>query len=120
MIIICSCEIGSAAGLSGDIPRAYIGNNSDSEYQFNVLRQWLVDCQSRSHFACNTTISGDVLIDDNYHVPLPSRLIKVGYPGDEMANLRDTRGEKGAYITLSYVWGGPARIPKITSSNIAE
>ena len=79
-----------------------------------------MDCQSRSHFACNTTISGDVLIDDNYHVPLPARLINVGYPGDEMVNLRDTRGEKGAYITLSYVWGRPGRIPKTTSSNIAE
>ena len=120
MIIICSREIGSAAELSGDIPRAYIGNTSDSEYQFNVLRQWLVDCQSRSHFACNTTISGDVLIDDNYHVPLPSRLISVGYPGDKMVYLRNTGGEKGAYITLSYVWGGPGRIPKTTFSNIAE
>jgi hypothetical protein len=60
------------------------------------------------------------LIDDNYHVPLPSRLISVGYPGDKMVYLRDTGGEKGAYITLSYVWGGPGRIPKTTYSNIAE
>ncbi|KAE9374187.1 HET-domain-containing protein, partial [Stipitochalara longipes BDJ] len=50
----------------------------------------------------------------------PSRLINVGYPGDEMVYLRDTKGEKGAYITLSYVWGGPARIPKTTTSNINE
>jgi len=112
--------VGSAAELSGDIPRAYIGNNSDSEYHFNVLRQWLVDCQSKSHFACNTTISGDVLIDDNYQVPLPSRLISVGFPGDEMVYLRETKGENGAYITLSYVRGGSTRIPTTTSDNIVE
>jgi hypothetical protein len=111
---------GSAAELSGDIPRTYIGNSSDSEYHFNVLREWLVSCQSRSHAVCNMTIPGDVVIDDNYRVPLPSRLISVGYPGDEMVYLRDTKGEKGAYITLSYVWGGPGRIPKTTSANIAE
>ena len=94
---------GSAAELSGDIPRTYIGNSSDSEYHFNVLREWLVSCQSRSHAVCNMTIPGDVVIDDNYRVPLPSRLISVGYPGDEMVYLRETKGEKGAYITLSYV-----------------
>src|ERR1700693_1209399 len=37
-----------------------------------------------------------------------------------MVYLRNTGGEKGAYITLSYVWGGPGRIPKTTFSNIAE
>jgi hypothetical protein len=66
------------------------------------------------------TISGDVVIDDNYRVPLPSRLISVGYPDDEMVYLRETKGEKGAYITLSYVWGGPRRIPKTTTANIEE
>jgi hypothetical protein len=85
-----------------------------------VLRQWLVDCQSRSHFACNTTITGDVFIDDNYQVPLPSRLISVGYPGDKFVYLRETKGEKGAYITLSYAWGNPGKIPKTTSANIGE
>jgi hypothetical protein len=111
---------GSAAELSGDIPRTYIGNSSDSEYHFNVLREWLVGCQSRSHAVCNMTMPGDVVIDDNYRVPLPSRLISVGYPGDKMVYLRETKGEKGAYITLSYVWGGPSRIPKTTSANIEQ
>lgn len=111
---------GSAGELSGDIPRTYIGNSLDSEHHFNVLREWLVGWQSRSHAVCNVTTPGDVVIDDDYHVPLPSRLVSVGYPGDEKVYLKETKGEKSAYVTLRYVWGGPGTIPKTSTANIEE
>lgn len=62
------------------------------------------------------------MIDENFQVPLPSRLVGVGYPGDKRVYLRQTKGEKGAYITLSYVRGsGPSgKIPETKKSNVAE
>lgn len=44
----------------------------------------------------------------------------MGYPGDKFVYLRETKGEKGAYITLSYVWGSPNKVSATASTNFEE
>ena len=86
-------------GSSGPCIRAEIDSSPVGERAMMLVRQWLRDC-----------------IDDRPEcfrprdAELPPRILDLGAPGTTQGpRIVDCLGRKGAYLTLSHVWGGKVR-----------
>jgi hypothetical protein len=98
--ICLAAEPDSAAACNSDITGRFLGHDPASEEHFDTVRSWLQECTE--HERCNSDISTGGKIDHR-NVPLPARCIYVP-PENESIHLEETKGKRGAYITLSHRW----------------
>jgi hypothetical protein len=98
--ICLAAEPDSTAAMNSDIIGRYLGQNPASEEHFDIVRNWLQECTK--HERCNEDISTGARIDHR-NVLLPSRCIYV-LSDSEGIRLVETKGKRGAYITLSHRW----------------
>lgn len=75
---------------------------TDDPFKFNILRQWLLDCDE-NHRDCVPPASSQVI--------LPKRLINVGESHSSLVNLHETRQDDNMrYLALSHPWGDPPHV----------
>jgi heterokaryon incompatibility protein (HET) len=84
-----------------------------SEEHFDTMRNWIESCSS--HTKCTQTVSGSVEIDARNSI-LPTCCIQVS-KGMKGFKLRETRHERGTYITLTHRWNSDTETFKTISSN---
>ncbi len=68
-----------------------------SQANVDRIRAWLTTCV-RDHSNCRLTLSGSIIDDRTATQPLPTRLIEV----TPIPRLRETAGQTGQYLALSY------------------
>lgn len=71
-----------------------------SQDNIDMIRGWISTCLC-NHSKCRKTLSGRSLRDNVEEQPLPTRLIEVS----PRPRLRETAGQSGQYLALSYCWG---------------
>ncbi|KAF2752206.1 hypothetical protein M011DRAFT_455021 [Sporormia fimetaria CBS 119925] len=105
----------SPAALSGDVVGRYIGNDPASDESFLTASAWIAGCTG--HRKCNETVSGVQL--DAHNAPLPTRCIEIT-PNTRRLCLRETQGQRGAYLTLTHRWNTATAECKTTTENYAK
>lgn len=82
------------------------------------LQREIKECISTHGEACQMTIASDIQIDDaNGSVPLPDRVLDVT---NGRIRLKETKGQSGSYIALSYCWGSSGPFCTTTNENYEE
>lgn len=86
-----------------------------SPIHFGVLRHWLNDCDH--HHSCHPIMSVDEAAQEPRR--MPTRLIRVGNPGDLSIRLwTTTSADTGDWVALSHKWGD--RHFSTTTENLAD
>lgn len=76
----------------------------------DLLSQWVSACKER-HPQCSETLSG-ASTDEKTDPVLPTRILKMD---NNSVRLVESKGLKGRYVTLSYCWGPPEKMPVVTT-----
>lgn len=93
---------GSPAATSGDVTGLYGADTPRSDQCINRIRQWIQSCR-HTHRRCRHTISGRRINPSN--PPLPYRCIEIVSDQNQIRlSLKETAGQFGKYVTLSYRW----------------
>lgn len=71
-----------------------------SNENIEMIRGWISSCVT-GHSGCRRSLGGRTLKDNKKPQRLPTRLIEV----TPKVRLRETAGQRGQYLALSYCWG---------------
>lgn len=71
-----------------------------SNENIEMIRGWIPSCVT-GHSGCRRSLGGRTLKDNKKPQRLPTRLIEV----TPKVRLRETAGQRGQYLALSYCWG---------------
>lgn len=71
-----------------------------SNENIEMIRGWIPSCVT-GHSGCRRSLGGRTLKDNKKPQRLPTRLIEV----TPKVRLRETAGQRGKYLALSYCWG---------------
>lgn len=93
----------------------YLGVDMTAPEYIAAIGEWLQDCLS-NHIRCCLAISSDTTFNARC-IELPTRCIEVT---STATFLRDTRGIKGSYVTLSHRWNPEAEAVKTTPANFQQ
>ncbi|GAP86635.1 putative transcription factor C2H2 [Rosellinia necatrix] len=103
----------SPARKAEDVVGQWLGHDLSSDHHFETISRWLHSCLT--HSQCNQTLS-QKRIWNIWEVPLPLRCVELLSHGKGI-RLRETDGQRGAYITLSHRWTADTGRCGTTASN---
>ncbi|KAI0556173.1 HET-domain-containing protein [Xylaria curta] len=103
----------SPARKAGDVVGQWLGRDLSSDHHFETISRWLQSCLM--HDQCNRTLS-QRRIWNIWEVPLPLRCVELLSHGKGI-RLRETNGQRGAYVTLSHRWTADTERCKTTTGN---
>ncbi|KAI1737088.1 HET-domain-containing protein [Xylaria scruposa] len=103
----------SPARKAEDVVGQWLGRDLSSDHHFETISRWLQPCLM--HDKCNRTLS-QKRIWNIWEVPLPLRCVELLSHGKGI-RLRETDGQRGAYVTLSHRWTADTERCMTTTGN---
>ncbi|KAI3325803.1 HET-domain-containing protein [Xylariaceae sp. AK1471] len=103
----------SPARKAEDVVGQWLGRDLSSDHHFEAISRWLYSCLM--HDQCNRTLSQKRILNI-WEVPLPLRCVELLSHGKGI-RLRETDGQRGAYVTLSHRWTADTERCKTTIGN---
>jgi hypothetical protein len=107
----------SAAYKSGAVAGRYLGQDRMSPAYVAAINDWINNCISTHPNCRQKSLRPETEIDPR-DVELPTRCVEVKKEGGTC--LRETKGVRGSYITLSHRWSDNTSICKTQKSNYDE